>query len=84
MMTALFWACEWMYNWCVFIGLLCRNVCLCSGWDSLQCVVHLRAFDRVVFVTNYQLPITKWPHQSEAPVGAAPPTRSQLRRQRQT
>jgi hypothetical protein len=20
--------------------------------------------------TNYQLPITKWPHQSEAPVGA--------------
>jgi hypothetical protein len=33
---------------------------------------------------NYQLPITKWPHQSEAPVGAAPPTRSQLRLQRQT
>jgi hypothetical protein len=28
--------------------------------------------------------ITKWPHQSEAPVGAAPPTRSQLRLQRQT
>jgi hypothetical protein len=34
--------------------------------------------------TNYQLPITTWPHQSEAPVGAAPPTRSQLRLQRQT
>jgi hypothetical protein len=33
---------------------------------------------------GYQLPITKWPHQSEAPVGAAPPTRSQLRLQRQT
>jgi hypothetical protein len=31
-----------------------------------------------------QLPITKWPHQSEAPVGAAPPTRSQLRLQQQT
>jgi hypothetical protein len=30
---------------------------------------------------QYQLPITKWPHQSEAPVGAAPPTRSQLRLQ---
>jgi hypothetical protein len=34
--------------------------------------------------SNYQLPITKWPHQSEAPVGAAPPTRSQLRLQRQS
>ena len=32
----------------------------------------------------YQLPITKWPHQSGAPVGAAPPTRSQLRLQRRT
>jgi hypothetical protein len=37
-----------------------------------------------LYHTNYQLPITKWPHQSEAPVGAAPPTRSQLRLQRQT
>jgi hypothetical protein len=35
-----------------------------------------------VNVKYYQLPITKWPHQSEAPVGAAP-TRSQLRLQRQ-
>ena len=34
--------------------------------------------------TNYQLPITKWPRQSGAPVGAAPPTRSQLRLQRHT
>ena len=34
--------------------------------------------------SNYQLPITKWPHQSGAPVGAAPPTRSQLRLQRRT
>ena len=33
---------------------------------------------------NYQLPITKWPRQSGAPVGAAPPTRSQLRLQRHT
>ena len=33
--------------------------------------------------TNYQ-PITKWPHQSGAPMGAAPPTRSQLRLQRHT
>jgi hypothetical protein len=32
----------------------------------------------------HQLPITKWPHQSEAPVGEAPPTRSQLRLQRQS
>ena len=32
----------------------------------------------------YQLPITKWPRQSGAPVGAAPPTRSQLRLQRHT
>ena len=32
----------------------------------------------------YQLPITRWPCQSRAPVGAAPPTRSQLRLQRQT
>jgi len=31
-----------------------------------------------------QLPITKWPRQSGAPVGAAPPTRSQLRLQRHT
>jgi hypothetical protein len=34
----------------------------------------------LVYIPNYtvyQLPITKWPHQSEAPVGAAPPTRSQ-------
>ena len=30
---------------------------------------------------QYQLPSTKWPHQSGAPMGAAPPTRSQLRRQ---
>ena len=30
------------------------------------------------------LPITKWPCQSRAPVGAAPPTRSQLRLQRHT
>jgi hypothetical protein len=28
--------------------------------------------------------ITEWPQQSEAPVGAVPPTRSQLRLQRQT
>jgi hypothetical protein len=28
--------------------------------------------------------MTKWPHQSEAPVGAAPPTKSQLKLQRQT
>ena len=36
--------------------------------------------------SNYQLPITKWPCQSRAPVGAAPPTRSQaqLRLQRHT
>ena len=35
-------------------------------------------------VSIYQLPITRWPCQSRAPVGAAPPTRSQLRRQRHT
>ena len=35
-------------------------------------------------VARYQLPITKWPHQSGAPVGAAPPTKSQLRLQRRT
>ena len=29
-----------------------------------------------------QVPITKWPHQSGAPVGAAPPTRSQYEKQR--
>ena len=34
--------------------------------------------------SNYQLPITKWPRQRGAPVGAAPPTRSQLRLQRHT
>ena len=34
--------------------------------------------------TYAQLPITKWPRQSGAPVGAAPPTRSQLRLQRHT
>ena len=33
---------------------------------------------------QHQLPITKWPRQSGAPVGAAPPTRSQLRLQRHT
>ena len=36
------------------------------------------------YLMGYQLPITKWPHQSGAPVGAAPPTRSQLRHQRRT
>ena len=30
-------------------------------------------------MTSVQLPITKWPRQSGAPVEAAPPTRSQLR-----
>jgi hypothetical protein len=39
---------------------------------------------RVLARSVIQLPITKWPHQSEAPVGAVPPTRSQLRLQRQT
>ena len=38
----------------------------------------------VCWYTSYQLPITKWPCQSRAPVGAAPPTRSQLRLQRHT
>ena len=35
-------------------------------------------------IADYQLPITKWPRQSGAPVGAAPPSRSQIRLQRHT
>ena len=45
--------------------------------------VILVDYDNIEYF-NYQLPITKWPRQSGAPVGAAPPTRSQLRLQRHT
>ena len=51
----------------------------CEGEEGSQPNSHSSPFD-----TNYQLPITKWPCQSGAPVGAAPPTRSQLRLQRHT
>ena len=44
----------------------------------------LNSLQSLVLITNYQLPITRWPCQSRAPVGAAPPTRSQLRLQRHT
>ena len=50
----------------------CLTFSLCIMADGLQ--LHADPFAR-----NYQLPITKWPHQSGAPVGAAPPTRCQLR-----
>ena len=53
---------------------------LVCGWLGTQRPPVL-IFD---IITNYQLPITKWPRQSGAPVGAAPPTRSQLRLQRHT
>jgi hypothetical protein len=54
------------------------------AWTAAAGTFYLHpAFSRCMSVltcnANYQLPITKWPHQSEAPGGAAPPTRSQLR-----
>ena len=44
----------------------------------------IQGYSKVAWPLNYQLPITRWPCQSRAPVGAAPPTRSQLRLQRHT
>jgi len=58
----------------------CFPVVLESCVHALPRPPPARAFYKV----RYQLPITKWPRQSGAPVGAAPPTRSQLRLQRHT
>jgi hypothetical protein len=46
---------------------------------SAVCVMYAMGFPQHLTFT-----IINWPHQSEAPVGTVPPTRSQLRLQRQT
>ena len=62
-----------------------------QSWPPMQsCEVQIAArpsdesFRLMVWHPDAKIPITKWPHQSGAPVGAAPPTRSQLRLQRRT
>ena len=55
--------------------------------DTTESVCFLELFEPCwlwVPLRSFNVPITKWPHQSGAPVGAAPPTRSQLRLQRRT
>jgi hypothetical protein len=38
--------------------------------DYVECRSDQGGILLLITITNYQLPITKWPHQSEAPVGA--------------
>ena len=56
-----------------------------QGWeDTGLATIHSAGVCVACVCLNYQLSITRWPCQSRAPVGAAPPTRSQLRLQRHT
>ena len=68
-----------MHMWgCVVCLMLCPiHVAGAARPESCAVTISLN-----IYIAG--LPITKWPHQSGAPVGAAPPTRSQLRLQRRT